>query len=61
MASITEPTLTQAVRESLQPLTGAPQDYDRLLDLVGDARFALSEASHGTHDFTASALKSPRD
>lgn len=33
-------------------MTGTPQDYDRLLDLVGDARFALlGEASHGTHDF----------
>jgi erythromycin esterase-like protein len=31
---------------------GTAQDYDRLLGLVGDARFALlGEASHGTHDF----------
>ena len=52
MASITEPTVTEAVRENLQPLAGTAQDYDRLLDLVGDARFALlGEASHGTHDF----------
>lgn len=52
MASITEPTVMEAVRENLQPLAGTAQDYERLLDLVGDARFALlGEASHGTHDF----------
>jgi erythromycin esterase-like protein len=62
MASRTEPAVTQAVRENLEPLTGAPADYDRPLDLLGDARFALlGEASHGTQDFTASALKPPRD
>jgi erythromycin esterase-like protein len=33
---------------------GAPQDFDPLLDLVGDARFVLiGEASHGTHEFYA--------
>jgi erythromycin esterase-like protein len=42
----------EALREKLQPLPGTPQDYDRLMDLVGDARFVLlGEASHGTHDF----------
>jgi erythromycin esterase-like protein len=41
-----------AVRQAVQPLTGARNDYDRLLDLIGDARFALiGEATHGTHDF----------
>jgi len=34
------------------PLTGAPGDYDRLLDLIGDRRFVLlGEASHGSHEF----------
>src|SRR5664279_2658351 len=34
------------------PVTGAPDDYDALLDIVGDRRFVLSgEASHGTHEF----------
>ena len=33
MASITEPTVTQAIRENLQPLTGTPQDSH-----LGDAR-----------------------
>jgi len=33
-------------------VTGERQDYDALLDLVGDRRFVLiGEASHGTHDF----------
>jgi erythromycin esterase-like protein len=41
-----------ALRDAAHPLTGAVDDYDRLLDLVGDARFVLlGEASHGTHEF----------
>jgi erythromycin esterase-like protein len=36
----------------VQPLTGAADDYDALLALVGNARFVLlDEASHGTHEF----------
>ncbi len=35
-----------------QPLSGASSDYDRLLDLIGDASVVLlGEASHGTHEF----------
>ena len=46
---MTEPEL---VREIVQPLTGNTDDYDGLLELVGDARFVLlGEASHGTHEF----------
>jgi erythromycin esterase-like protein len=34
------------------PLTGAADDYDPLLAMVGDARVVLlGEASHGTHEF----------
>jgi erythromycin esterase-like protein len=34
------------------PLTGAREDYEPLLELIGDARFVLlGEASHGTHEF----------
>jgi len=40
------------VRELAQPLSGAPNDYDSLLELIGDARIVLlGEASHGTHEF----------
>jgi erythromycin esterase-like protein len=42
----------KAVRQAAHPLTGAKEDYDKLLELVGDAPFVLlGEASHGTHDF----------
>ena len=40
------------MHEAAHPLTGAARDYDPLMDLIGDARFALlGEASHGTHEF----------
>ena len=45
------PTLT-AIRKSAFTLTGAADDYDPLLELIGNARFVLlGEASHGTHEF----------
>jgi erythromycin esterase-like protein len=38
----------------MEPLRGAPSDYDGLLDRIGDAHFVLiGEASHGTHEFYA--------
>ncbi len=44
--------LAKRIREAAEPLTGSPRDYDRLLDLVGDAHFVLlGEATHGTHEF----------
>src|SRR5438552_751085 len=44
--------LHDLVRSTVNPLSGAAKDYDPLLRLIGDARFALlGEASHGTHDF----------
>ena len=52
MASITNPTLREALSDILRPLAGAAEDYDRIVDLVGDSRFVLlGEASHGTHEF----------
>src|SRR5436305_11862554 len=40
------------VREIAQPLSGDANDYDKLLELIGDARFVLiGEATHGTHEF----------
>ncbi|HAK07642.1 MAG TPA: erythromycin esterase [Spartobacteria bacterium] len=44
--------LSDRVSEAAEPLAGSPDDYDSLVDLVGDARFVLlGEASHGTHEF----------
>ena len=52
MQSTTETTLTELVHETANPLTGAAQDYDPLIERIGAARFVLlGEASHGTHDF----------
>jgi erythromycin esterase-like protein len=40
------------VREIAQPLSGDANDYDKVLELIGDARFVLiGEATHGTHEF----------
>ena len=52
MQSMTDPKLIEALREKLHALPGTAQDHDRLMDLVGDARYVLiGEASHGTHEF----------
>src|SRR5258705_11291658 len=61
MRSTTDPTLIEAVREAAQPLTGPVRDYDPLMDLIGDARFALlGEASHGTHEFYRERAQIPK-
>src|SRR5256885_4649696 len=42
----------ESIREIAQPLSGEANDYDALLELIGDARIVLlGEASHGTHEF----------
>jgi erythromycin esterase-like protein len=52
MPTSTIARLADAVRDAALPLTGAAEDYDSLLELIGDARFVLlGEASHGTHEF----------
>ena len=44
--------LLEGLRAHLQPLAGDARQYDGLLALIGQARFALlGEASHGTHEF----------
>ncbi len=46
------PTLISLVAASAHRLSGAADDYDALLELIGDARFVLiGEASHGTGEF----------
>jgi erythromycin esterase-like protein len=52
MSDATATQLTDALHEVAHPLTGSVQDYDPLMDLIGNARFVLiGEASHGTHEF----------
>jgi erythromycin esterase-like protein len=52
MPDATTKNLAEAVREFAHPLMGATEDYDPLMDLIGNARFVLiGEASHGTHEF----------
>ena len=52
MPSTTDATLMEMMRESAHPLIGSVRDFDPLMDVVSDARFALlGEASHGTHEF----------
>ncbi len=43
---------TDLLRESAFPITGAQQDYDPLLKMIGEAHFVLlGESTHGTHEF----------
>jgi erythromycin esterase-like protein len=52
MRLTTTPTLADTIRLAAHPITGSNEDYDPLLDLIGDARIVLlGEASHGTHEF----------
>ena len=45
-------SLVDVVSDKAEPLVGSPNDFDSLIDLIGDARFVLiGEASHGTHEF----------
>lgn len=40
------------LRNAVIPLTGSKQDYDELLDSIGDKQFVLlGEATHGTQEF----------
>jgi erythromycin esterase-like protein len=46
------PLQIRAIREHGHVLTGGPQDYQPLMELLGNSRFVLfGEATHGTHDF----------
>lgn len=52
MGTAIDRMLVHDLRDSARALTGAPEDFDALLDLVGDAPLVLlGEASHGTHEF----------
>jgi erythromycin esterase-like protein len=44
--------LRTTIRDAAHPITGNADDYDLLLELIGDAQVVLlGEASHGTHEF----------
>jgi erythromycin esterase-like protein len=44
--------LVAVIRDAARPVIGSAQDYDSLLELIGDAQVVLlGEASHGTHEF----------
>jgi len=52
MKSTADAELVDAVPLAAQPLSGAGNDHDAILELIGDAHFVLlGEASHGTHEF----------
>jgi len=52
MLTETNVLLTDVVREAAHHLTGESDDYNPLMDLIGDASLVLiGEASHGTHEF----------
>lgn len=52
MAELNDTLYVNAVAQGIHALTGAQQDYDALLQLIGDARLVLlGEATHGTHEF----------
>src|SRR5213592_2662067 len=45
-------TLSDELRDAAHVLTGAAEDYNPLMERIGNARFVLlGEASHGTHEF----------
>jgi len=52
MQAETAVLLTDVVHEAAHPLSGAIDDYNPLMELIGDASLVLiGEASHGTHEF----------
>ncbi len=52
LPDVSQGAMIEAIRTAAHPLRGAADDYDALLEFIGDARFVLiGEASHGTHEF----------
>jgi len=48
----THKQILRRLRQHANPIRGAAEDYDGLLELIGDARIVLlGEATHGTHEF----------
>ena len=52
MQAETAVLLTDVVGEAARPLRGEIDDYNPLMELIGEASLVLiGEASHGTHEF----------
>ena len=52
MSTVNNSPLSVAIASEAHLLHGAANDYDPLLEFIGDARFVLlGEATHGTHEF----------
>src|ERR1043165_1116183 len=52
MPRSTHTQMIEAVRDAADWLTGDAEDYNSLLNRIGNARFVLlGEATHGTHEF----------
>jgi erythromycin esterase-like protein len=52
MLDATITNIVDTVRKYAHRITGVAQDYEPLMNLIGNARFVLiGEASHGTHEF----------
>src|SRR5206468_12140276 len=52
MLEMTHERTKGALLQEAQILTGATEQYDALIDMIGNARLVLlGEASHGTHEF----------
>jgi erythromycin esterase-like protein len=52
MSTRTNSPLSIAIASEAHLLKGTSDDYDSLMELIGDARFVLlGEATHGTHEF----------
>jgi erythromycin esterase-like protein len=61
MSSQDSPETISVVAESARNLTGVPNDYEPLMELVGDARLVLlGQASRGTHEFFAARARITR-
>jgi erythromycin esterase-like protein len=52
MVSFTSKTQKDILSAAAHPLRGEPDDYDALMERIGDAQIVLiGEATHGTHGF----------
>ncbi|GCE49384.1 erythromycin esterase-like protein [Thermosporothrix hazakensis] len=52
MTEVEREKLAKVLREEAHLLTGKTENYDALLDMIGDAHFVLlGEATHGTQEF----------